>query len=159
MKQSISIQNFLKIFFNLHLTNFIQTNNLIFITIMNTEQKQRVIDFLTEQNFSSDIDFNYFLSNEDFETIEDIKSILEDNNAFTVEIIYYSTAIEFLKLNDNSLRDSLEIASDLCYELKNLNSEILASLLASQMLRDEFSEIESELESLLEEINEEIEEN
>ena len=122
---------------------------------MNTEQKQRVIDFLTEQNFSSDIDFTSFLSNEDFETVEDIRSILEDNNAFSVEIIYYSTAIEFLKLNDNSLRDSLEIASDLGYELKNLNSEILASLLASQMLRDEFSEIESELESLLEEINEE----
>lgn len=122
---------------------------------MKTEQKQRIIDFLTNQNFTSEIDFSYFLSNEDFETVEDIRSILEDNNAFTVEIIYYSTAIEFLKLNDNSLSDSLEIASDLGFELKNLNSEILASLLASQILRDEFSEIESELESLLEEISEE----
>lgn len=126
---------------------------------MNTEQKQRVINFLNEQNFSSTIDFSYFLSNKDFETVEDIISILDDNNAFSVEIIYYSTAIEFLKEHDNSLRESLQIASDFGFELKNLNSETLASLLASQMLRDEFSEIESELESLLEEINEETEEN
>jgi intracellular sulfur oxidation DsrE/DsrF family protein len=122
---------------------------------MNTENKQRVINFLNEQKFSSTIDFTYFLSNEDFETFEDIQSILDDNNALDVEIIYYSNAIEFLKENDNSLRESLQIASELGYEVKNLNSELLASLLASQMLREEFSEIQSEIESLIEEINEE----
>jgi intracellular sulfur oxidation DsrE/DsrF family protein len=125
---------------------------------MKTENKQRVINFLNEQNFSSTIDFTYFLSNEDFETFEDIQSILDDNNALDVEIIYYSNAIEFLKENDNSLRNSLEIASDYGFELKRLNSETLASLLASQMLREEFSEIQSEIESLIEEINEEEEE-
>jgi hypothetical protein len=122
---------------------------------MNTDNKKRVINFLNEQNFSSTIDFTYFLSNEDFETFEDIQSILDDNNAFDVEIIYYSTAIEFLKEHDNSLRESLEIASDYGFELKSLNSEKLASLLASQMLREEFTELQSEIESLIEEINEE----
>ena len=40
--------------------------------------------------------------------------------------------MEYLKENDPSLSESLEIAAELGYDFKNLNSEILASLLASR---------------------------
>jgi intracellular sulfur oxidation DsrE/DsrF family protein len=121
---------------------------------MNTENKAKVITFLESQSFSSTIDFNYHLKDNDFSTVEEIEEILNDAGAFDTEIIYYSTAIEFLKEHDNSLRRSLEIAHDYGYEPKNLSSETLASLLASQMLRDEFSEIRSELEDFINDLEE-----
>jgi len=123
---------------------------------MNTQNKTLVIDFLTKSVL--DIDFNYFLSGSEFETVEDIREILDDNQAFDVEIIYYSTAIEYLKENDNSLCVSLELALDMGYELKNLNSEILASLLASQDTRNDWSELENELESFINSLKDDSEE-
>jgi intracellular sulfur oxidation DsrE/DsrF family protein len=121
---------------------------------MNTENKAKVITFLDSQSFSSTIDFNYHLKDNDFSTVEEIEEILNDAGVFDVEIIYYSNAIKFLSENDASLNRSLEIASESGYEAKNLNSEILASLLASQIVRDEFAEIRNELEELLQEIEE-----
>jgi hypothetical protein len=117
---------------------------------MNTENKQKVIDFL--QKSTLDIDFKYHLSNEDFESAEDVRSILEDAGAFDTEIIYYSNAIKYLSENDSSLNRSLGIASDMGYEPKNLNSEILASILASEINREEWSELESELQTLIDEL-------
>jgi hypothetical protein len=125
---------------------------------MKTENKEKVIAFLKEQNFSSTIDFNYHLGNEDFENYNDIYQILGDAGAFDVEIIYYSNAMKFLAENDNSLRDSLEIAYEFGYEAKNLNSELLASLLASRMLQDEFIELGNEIESFINELEENEEE-
>lgn len=112
-------------------------------------------------NSCEDIDARYHLEEEDLTSADDIREKLEDGNAFDIEIIYYSTAIEYLRENDPSLRTSLELASDLGFEAKNLNSEILASLLASANVRDEFGGIESELDTLcqeLAELREELEE-
>lgn len=117
---------------------------------MKTENKNKVIQLL--ENSGINIDFRYMLQNEDFTTVEEIRDILENNSAFDIEVIYYSNAIKILAEYDNSLRDSLEIANDMGFELKNINSELLASLLMSQKAREEFAEIESELETLLEEI-------
>lgn len=119
-----------------------------------TEQNiEKVINFLNEQKM--DIDFRYHLQNADFESADDVRNILEDANAFDIEMIYYSRAIEYLSENDNSLRESLAIAQDMGFEPKNLNSEILASLLASQNAREEFGEIKGELQDLIDEILEE----
>ena len=90
---------------------------------------------------------------------ESICEMIEDNGGFDIEIIYYSNAIDFLAKNDPSLQESLEIASELGYEVQNLNSEILASLLASQLARDEFYELESEILDFFEKLEEEKKEN
>jgi hypothetical protein len=121
---------------------------------MKTENKTRVIDFLNS-NTTMGVDFDYLLKNEDFSTVEEIRDIIQDNNGFNQEVIYYSTAIKFLAENDPSLRESLQIASDFGFEAKNINSEMLASLLMTQMCIDEFEELTSELEDLLNEIEEE----
>lgn len=76
---------------------------------------------------------------------ESICEMIEDKNGFDIEIIYYSRAIEFLAKNDPSLQISLGIAAEYGYEVQNLNSEILASLLASKLAREEFQELESEI--------------
>ena len=72
------------------------------------------------------------------------------------EFIYYYDAIKYLEENDQSLTESLELAYNLWYDLKNLNSCILASLLKQE---DEnlYWKFDDEME-LLKEKAEELEE-
>ena len=60
------------------------------------------------------------------------------------EIIYYNKAMDYLSEYDWSLRESAEIASDLGYELKNINSEMLATLHLQDELIKSIKEIEYE---------------
>jgi len=81
---------------------------------------------------------------------ESIREMIEEKNGFDVEIIYYSNAIKFLAENDPSLQDSLELAEEFGYSVKDLNSEILASLLASKIEREKFEELRHEIEAFFE---------
>ena len=63
-----------------------------------------------------------------------------------VEIIYYSTAMEILKEEDQSLTESLNLAHELSYTLENLNSEILATLLIHERCIDELNYFIQEVE-------------
>ena len=76
--------------------------------------------------------------------------MIEEKEGFNCEVIYYSNAIRYLQENDPSLQESLEIAADLGYEVKNLNSEVLASLLKSQNVRDEFLYFRDEINEFFE---------
>jgi hypothetical protein len=117
---------------------------------MKPENKELVIDFLTGKNL--EIDFAYHLGHNSFDSFDEIRDILDNNNAFYIEIIYYSTAIEYLQKNDPSLRESLGLASEMGFSLDKLNSETLASLLASENTRIEFEELESEVSDLIAEL-------
>ena len=79
-----------------------------------------------------------------------IYEMIEDNYGFNCDVIYYSNAIRYLQENDPSLKESLQIASDFGYKVKNLNSEILASLLKSQNVRDEFLDFRDEINEFFE---------
>jgi len=75
---------------------------------------------------------------------------LQDNGFFNVDIIYYYKAIEYLQENDYSLNESLGIATEMGFTLENLNSEVLASLHASQQRIDKFWEdVEPELDKII----------
>ncbi len=90
-------------------------------------------------------DFQY----EDFDNPSDlIESLQQQINEN--EVIYYSTAIEYLANNDASLRDSINIALEYGYTLENISSEILATLLQQQELNEELSEITTEIEECFE---------
>jgi hypothetical protein len=117
---------------------------------MKPENKELVIDFLTSQNL--DIDFAHYLGHNSFDSFDEIRDILDNNNAFDIEIIYYGTAIEYLQKNDPSLRESLGLASEMGFSMDKLNSETLASLLASENTRIEFEELESEVSDLIAEL-------
>jgi len=65
---------------------------------------------------------------------------LLDSGFFNVEIIYYYKAMEYLKENDCSLSESIEIASEMGFSLENLNSEALASIHASRQREEIFHE-------------------
>jgi len=120
---------------------------------MNTTNKEKVINYIVA-NCKCDIDFKYYLGHNDFDTVEDITEILEDNNALDQEVIYYSNAMEYLKENDSSLRESLALAHELGYTADKINSELLASLLKTQNCRNEWNEFTSELEDFINELEE-----
>jgi hypothetical protein len=76
---------------------------------------------------------------------ESIFDMINDNGGFNVDIIYYSNAIEYLKRHDNCLTESIEIAIEYGYTLENINSELLASLLASKKSMIDFWDYQDEI--------------
>jgi len=117
---------------------------------MTEQQRVSAIEFFESLNLAFDVfDFIEISNLKDYD-FDSLFNELQDNNAFDIEIIYYSSAIEYLAKNDNSLKESLGIAHEMGYELKNLNSEILASMLASRYAYDDFCELENEINEFIE---------
>jgi hypothetical protein len=74
---------------------------------------------------------------------------LNESGFFNVEIIYYHKAMEYLRENDISLNESIEIATEYGYTLENINSELLASLHASRGKENKYFEfVAPELEKI-----------
>jgi hypothetical protein len=102
-----------------------------------------LIDYFKDYNFDYTIvDFDYTLEDNVDNIIEDIQQ--------SSEIIYYANAIEFLKENDPSLQESLEVASEYGATLESINSEFLASILNARIKTDEF--YDSDFEEVFEEL-------
>ena len=109
--------------------------------------KEILIDAFEDRRLLNDYLDSSDIFNNDFETSEEIQSYIEDRIT-EVEIIYYSNAMKFLSENDSSLGNSLEIADGMGYDLKSLSSELLATLLVQDMLREELYDFITEIESL-----------
>ena len=80
---------------------------------------------------------------------------IDDNGGFNIEIIYYSNAIEYLQENDPSFKESLQLAFEMKFELKNLNSEVLASLLATQNVKNDFYDLKNKIDTFFNSLEEE----
>ena len=96
-------------------------------------------DYLTELELDA---FNLI-------SVDDLWAELDDKGAFNIDIIYYNKAMDYLSENDFSLSESIELAVDMGYELKNINSETLASLHASQKAMNNFWSISTQIEAIL----------
>ena len=124
---------------------------------LNQTRNEKIETFFAEldqqielnDNIINYVDINSIDNDDAFTSIYEM---IEENYGFNIEVIYYSNAIEYLQQNDPSLRESLEIASDLGFEVKNLNSEVLASLLKSQNVRDEFLDFRDEINDFFHEL-------
>ena len=120
-----------------------------------TTRNEKIETFFAELDKVIDLNDN-LINYIDIESIDatdafnSIYDMIEENDGFNCEVIYYSNAIKYLQENDPSFKESLEIAAEYGYETKNLNSEILASLLKSQNVRDEFSELRDEINEFFE---------
>ena len=119
------------------------------LQIQRDENIISLLDTLADK-YIGDTPSEYLSIKTDLTDVNDLFDDLQNNGYFNEEVIYYSTAIRYLKDNDPSLTESLEIATEYGYEAKNLNSEVLASLHASQKKENTFFEdIAPELETLL----------
>jgi hypothetical protein len=118
-----------------------------------TKQEKQIEDLIELfEDYAEDSDIDSILVYNEIEDInnsDDLLELIEDNDGFNIDIIYYSKAIKYLSENDASLSESIEIAVDLGYSLENLNSETLASLHASQKARDDFWDIKDEIDEIL----------
>lgn len=89
---------------------------------------------------------------DDLNNLDDFESLIDEIETLISEqeVIYYSNAMEYLADNDNSLVTSLDLAYNAGYMIYsgNLNSEILATLLLQDNLRNELSDKRDELEEL-----------
>ena len=123
---------------------------------MNQTTIESIEKFLAEITAKSDIDVIGLVTIADIDTGNAYESICEqmrDNNGFDIEIVYYSEAIKYLAENDASLSESLEIASDFGFEVKNLNSEVLASLHASANAKSNFYRFKNEINEFFAELD------
>ena len=119
----------------------------------------KIENFLNSLN-CSEVDIPYYVDAENIDftdAYDSIYNMIDESQGFNIDIIYYSNAIKYLQENDPSLKESFEIAEEFGYEVGNLSSETLASLLASQNAQIEFSELQDEIEQFFEELQEEIE--
>ena len=118
--------------------NFTQTaDNLIFKSTI-IMKKQITKEELNTLNYLCDLDINYIL--EDCEDIEEVREAVEQMIQED-EIIYYNNAIEFLKEEDQSLQESIELAKEYGYSIEDLNSELLATLLSQLRMLDEVDDL------------------
>ncbi len=102
------------------------------------EREEKKFDF-------NDYIKNYIDEEELMDAVENLtlrdyfEKINEDREITDGEIIYYTRAIEYIKENDPSMMECFEIASDYWYDVKNLNSELLASLLKTRNNEEDYS--------------------
>ena len=118
------------------------------LQIIRDENIISLLDSLADK-YIGDTPSEYLSIKTDLTDIDDLFDDLRENGYFNEEVIYYSSAIRYLKENDPSLSESLEIATEYGYTTENLNSELLATLHASQKKEETFYEdIAPELEEL-----------
>jgi hypothetical protein len=118
-----------------------------------TKEEKQIDDLIKLfEDYAEDIhidDILHYNEIEDINNSDDLLELIEDNNGFDIDIIYYSKAIKYLAENDASLNQSIDLAVDMGYELQNVNSELLASLHASQKAREDFHDITDEIDEIL----------
>jgi len=110
---------------------------------MNTYNKLHKIT--EDKNFPIDL-AHLYCDEDSFDEFND--KVYEDISY--KDIIYYSEAIKYLSIEDASLCESLELASEYGYETKNLNSELLATLLYQSKLTEQWNDISDEVEEIFE---------
>jgi len=114
---------------------------------MKTNKEKEIFFNETSEQLEFDImDYIYDDALENINDYDELEEKLSDEGAFDIEIIYYAKAMEYLMKHDTSLSESMEIADDYGFEPKNINSEILASLLARRNAREEFYDLRDEIE-------------
>ena len=108
---------------------------------MEEKQIKQVLRIIEEEEKSYDfndyvknyIDIDRFKEIECEDGLKDYLDELNEDEAITgTEIIYYETAMDYLKENDPSLNESIDLAVAMNFELSSINSELLASLLKSE---------------------------
>ena len=100
----------------------------------------------------NELSSNLYLSDyytKGIEVDEFIEQALE--GIYSQEIIYYYKAMEYLQEHDNSLNLSLDIAEELGFQVSDLNSELLATLLYQDNLRNELYNLQDKIDEILSE--------
>lgn len=117
-----------------------------------TEKEESVIDKI--QDLIDDTDdlssISFDMDESDINSADDVFEYIEDK-INEIEVIYYDNAMKILSKYDPSLRESLEYASDLGYDCKDLNSELLATIACQEWARQDLDNIRDDIEDVVDE--------
>ena len=116
------------------------------------EKKNSVIDEI--QDLIDDTDdlsqISFDMDESEIGSADDVFEYIEEK-INEIEVIYYDNAMKILSKYDPSLRESLEYASDLGYDCKDLNSELLATIACQEWARQDLDNIRDDIEEVVEE--------
>lgn len=114
------------------------------MTDNNNSKQKKIRDFL-RQSISTLLigDLADYCFSRTWQNSEHLENYFTDyfNELTGEEFVYYNDAIEYLSQNDISLQSSIEIAVELGYDLKSIDSCMLANLLHQNEQRDQLCNI------------------
>lgn len=95
-----------------------------------------------------DIDaiINQIESSDSLFDLDELNEAVWDSGVLQEEFYYHYDAIKYLMDNDPSLREAFDIAGEYGFDTKNLNSCVLAGLLASRQNEEDWHELSRELD-------------
>ena len=116
------------------------------------EKKNSVIDEIQDLIDGTDYlrDVSFDMDESEISSVDDVIESIEDK-INEIEVIYYANAMKILSENDQSLQTSLGYADDLGYRCKDINSELLATILLQESAREELYDIRDDIEEVIEE--------
>lgn len=122
------------------------------------EKKESVIDKIRDLIDDTD-DLSRISFNMDEDKIGSADDVFEyiENAINNIEIHVFDYAMNILSKYDPSLEESLEYASDLGYNYKNLNSAKLATIACQEWAEQDLDDIRDDIEEVVEEYLEELE--
>jgi len=86
----------------------------------------------------------------EYDNIDNAKDLIEQmrEEISEDEVIYYSKAMEYLLENDPGLQCSLYLASNLGYNIDDINSELLATILQQNKLTEELASLKDDIKAI-----------
>ena len=117
-----------------------------------TEKEESVIDKI--QDLIDDTDdlssISFDMDESDISSADDVVNYIEDR-INEIEVIYYNNALKILSETDPSLQISMGYADDLGYRCKDINSELLATILCQELAREDLNNIRDDIEYVVDE--------
>ena len=117
-----------------------------------TEKEEGIVDKI--QDLINDTDdlsqISFDMDESEIGSADDVFEYIEER-INEIEVIYYDNAMKILSKYDPSLQESLEYASDLGYDCKDLNSELLATIACQEWARQDLDDIRDDIEDIVEE--------
>lgn len=109
-------------------------------------------------NHLEDYQLQSIIESSDEKPFDTLNSILEESTIWEeIYIMYYASAMQYLIDYDITLYRAMEVAENLGYTPKQLNSELLASILAADIAREELNSKETEFNDFIENLNDGLE--
>ncbi len=116
----------------------------------NRRLKQRIREIYDENPKYQELDIDAIIQEIEAQSsifdLDDLNEAIIDSNLLQEEFHYYYDAIKYLMVNDPSLSEAFEIASDYGFDTKSLNSCVLAGLLASRQNEEDWYNLARELD-------------
>lgn len=117
-----------------------------------TEKEESVIDKI--QDLIDDTDdlssISFDMNESDINSADDVFEYIEDR-INEIEVIYYSNAMKILSEHDPSLQESMEYADNYGYRCKDINSELLATILCQEWAKQDLDDIRDDIEEVVDE--------